>query len=158
MLWYSEYKCKNHTATREPIISALYEFIVLIFPKFGLNSDTIWVPFFIISIHPPPLCRSPLDPSDDIIREASVCKWWTRGSVSRLCFVFRVSCFIHSGLDDNHSSQVSGIREVYVGMLWLIWMLKVVLFLVDSMGKLSRGIVEQWSNAYKLLCTLRRVI
>ena len=34
-----------------------------------------------------------------------------------------MSCCVHSGLDDKYSSQLPGMSEVYVGILWLIWML-----------------------------------
>ena len=158
MLCYSEYKCRNNTAAREAYILAPYELIALICPKFGLNPEMIWVPSFSAIIHPPPLLQYPLAPSDDIMRGTSVYKWWIRGSVLILCFVFRVSYCIHSGLDDKYSSQLFGMGDCFVGILWLIWILNVNLVLVDSTWKLSRDMVELWSSVSKIICIFRRII
>ena len=51
MLWYSEYKCRNNTAAREACISALYECITLLSPKFGLTPEMICVPSIKEIIH-----------------------------------------------------------------------------------------------------------
>ena len=48
--------------------------------------------------------------------------------------------------------------EVNVGILWIIWMLNVDLFLVDSIGKLSRSMVELWSSVSEIMYILCRVI
>ena len=92
-----------------------------------------------------------------MMRGTSVIKWW-RGSVLILYFVVRLSCCIHSGLDGRYSSQLVGMGEVYVEMLWLIGILKVDLLFVDSIGKLSRGNVVLWSKVSGIIYILHRFI
>ena len=138
ILWYPEYEWRNNPAAKEVYIVALQEFFALIYLQFGLYPDVIWVPISSTIIHPPSLLRFLLDPLDDIIRGDFVC--------------------FYSGLKDKYISKLVWIVEVYVDIWWLIWMLNVELVLVDSIGKLTRGIMVLWSRVSGKVWICLRVI